>query len=95
VKDKVLPSGEAPNVIYALPEKYGGENRLLAVPKEVVAELMEAVGGKSLIEFVTPEYEAEAWAIFRELGHDEITYTNIWDIFHAMLPKMREKNLSC
>lgn len=54
------PSGVAPNVCYALPQKYGGKNCLQAVNVQMIRGLMEDTGGEELIQFMSLEYVVHA-----------------------------------
>ncbi|KDQ11750.1 hypothetical protein BOTBODRAFT_176943 [Botryobasidium botryosum FD-172 SS1] len=85
---KVLPSGVSPNEAYLLPHLYGGVRCLQPVDHAVIKELMEAVGGESLVQFVTPEYAAAAEEVFEHLGVENLSLQNVWSVFEAMLPLM-------
>ncbi|KAG6858567.1 hypothetical protein C0993_005462, partial [Termitomyces sp. T159_Od127] len=86
---KKNPSGVAPNVAMALPEKHGGENCLQQVDTSILPGLIEVIQeGEDVLAFCTPEYSARAQVVFDSLGIQEITFLNIWSIFSAMLPLM-------
>ena len=53
---KSNPSGISPNVAYELYEKYGGIDCLQSVDREVICDVMEELGGKDLILFVSHDY---------------------------------------
>jgi hypothetical protein len=74
--------------VYSLYEKYGGENCLQKVDVGMIHELMELVGGADLICFVSHEYDAHAQAVFNHLCLLPVTFSNVWDVFQAMLPYM-------
>lgn len=49
---------------------------------------MEEIGGEALIQFVSPEYAAQAQAVYNDLHISSLTYENVWFIFQSMLPHM-------
>jgi hypothetical protein len=87
-RKKKLPSGVSPNVAIALHEQYGAVNCLQDVDVATVRELMEDIGGKDLIRFVSCDYAARAQATFDRLGLPSITLENTWTVFQTMLPYM-------
>ncbi|KIJ56268.1 hypothetical protein M422DRAFT_150289 [Sphaerobolus stellatus SS14] len=89
-KDRVKyhPSGMSPNVAMALHAEHGGQNCLQAVPQETVRALMDQLGGDELLQFVDREYALKAQAVYDSLDIGELTLTNVWYIFQAMLPHM-------
>jgi hypothetical protein len=88
VNGKVLPSGVSPNIAYVLPDQYGGEDHLQPVDKITVQELMDAIGGKELVQFVSEEYASHASEVFDSLGVARLTMQNVWVVFEDMLPIM-------
>ncbi|KAF8489233.1 hypothetical protein JB92DRAFT_3129528 [Gautieria morchelliformis] len=88
INGKVLPSGVSPNIAYVLPDQYGGENHLQPIDKLAAQGLMEAIGGKELIQFVSEEYASCAAEVFHSLGVERLTMQNVWVIFKDMLPLM-------
>ena len=85
-RNKLIPSGVAPNVAYALYQQHGGENCLQPVDRAVIRHLMEELGGKDLIRFVPAEYAEKAQSIYDALGIKDLTLQNVWHVFTAMLP---------
>ncbi|KAG6872116.1 hypothetical protein C0995_012856 [Termitomyces sp. Mi166 len=88
--NKKNPSGVAPNVVIALPEKYGGENCLQEVDTSISPELIEAIQEEEedVLEFCTLEYSAKAQAAFDSLRIEALTFLNVWSVFLTMLPLM-------
>ncbi|KAH9884127.1 hypothetical protein C8Q73DRAFT_749482 [Cubamyces lactineus] len=85
-RSKLLPTGVAPNVLYTLYERYGAEDRgLQPVDRELIAQLMDNLGGDDLIRFVPREYEQHIQQIFDHIGAPELSFHNIWDVFTQML----------
>lgn len=87
-KAKLLPSGIAPSIAYELCGDYGGVDCLQKVDRKVIKDLMDALGGESLLEFCSPEYDAHAQAVLDDLNITEMTMQNAWKVFSLMLPFM-------
>ncbi|KAE9390115.1 hypothetical protein BT96DRAFT_959865 [Gymnopus androsaceus JB14] len=74
---KLLPSGVSSNVAFSLYQKYGGSNGLLPVDKKIIKKLMEEIvcgKGQQVFNVI--------------LGAPQLTMSNVWDVFQAMLPHM-------
>ena len=78
----------SPNIAFSLYEKYKGEYGLQSVDREVIAKLMEEMGGEDLIRFTSVEYAAKAQQVFDSLNLPKLSMDNIWDVFQEMLPHM-------
>ncbi|KAE9403058.1 hypothetical protein BT96DRAFT_990700 [Gymnopus androsaceus JB14] len=87
-RGKFLPSRASPNIAFSLYEKYKGDYGLQLVDREVIVKLMEDMGGKDLIRFVSIEYAAEVQQVLDSLDPPELSMDNIWDVFQEMLPHM-------
>jgi hypothetical protein len=87
-KKKKLPSGASPDVLYALPERFGGQDCLQPVDPHVIRKLMENIGGEDLIRFVDKAYASRAQAVFDTLHLEPVTLRNAWDVFQKMIPFM-------
>ncbi|OSD05401.1 hypothetical protein PYCCODRAFT_1443303 [Trametes coccinea BRFM310] len=85
---KLNPTGVAPNVAYALCHEYGGERCLQPVDKALIAQLMEELGGESLIRFVSADYSERAEHVYGTLAVQDLSFHNVWDVFTQMLPRM-------
>jgi hypothetical protein len=85
---KYHPSGISPKVAMALHADYGGEQCLQPVPQETVKEMMSQLGGETLLEFVTQEYATRAQQAYDSLKITNLSLTNVWYVFEAMLPLM-------
>jgi hypothetical protein len=83
---KSQPSGVSPNVACSLAQEYGGVDCLQKVDKDVVKDLMEELGGKDLMEFVSEEYADHAKEVFDTTGITQVTFENVWKVFSIMLP---------
>ena len=86
-KDKTKAGllGDSCNNLYFMPEKWGGKDLLQKVDIAVIRELKEMVWGESLLQFVTPEYVAQAEAVYHNLSIQELSIDNIWFVFEQML----------
>ena len=84
-KTKAGPSGDSRNNLYFMPDKWGGKNLLQKIDIGIIQELKEEVGGVALLRFVTPEYAAQAEAVYNNLGIQELSVDNIWFVFEQML----------
>ena len=74
--EKDMPSGHVPADALVHPELLGGLDCLISVPAPVISELF--------LQWVSPEFAGLAEHVYELLGKPEITFTNAWDIFHAM-----------
>jgi hypothetical protein len=90
-KKKVLPTGTSPRHIWLAPESVRAVARdcSIVVDMNLVQELREELGGKeardSAFQFVDVEFQAMADGAFCDLGFPEITLSNAWDIFIAVV----------
>jgi len=89
-RSKKIPSGVSPDVAVSLCTEYGGENCLQPVDSAVVRNLMEEIGGEELIRFVSIDYAARAQEVFNTLGISTLTFSNIWEVFSAMIPYLSD-----
>ncbi|KAK7434314.1 hypothetical protein VKT23_020264 [Stygiomarasmius scandens] len=85
-KNKLGPSGMSRDEAFTLYDSWGGKNYLMSVDVSVVREIMEEMGGDSLLEFVTVKFSTQAQEVYDSLHISELTMQNIWDVFQAMLP---------
>ncbi|KIP10695.1 hypothetical protein PHLGIDRAFT_22139 [Phlebiopsis gigantea 11061_1 CR5-6] len=86
-KDKPGPSGMSRKVAFTLPNLWNGGNYLLPVDLAVVREIKEAMGGDDILEFTSREFREQAQGIFDVLSVTSLSFSNVWHVFHAMLPK--------
>jgi len=92
---KYNPSGISPNVAFTLWEDHGGaKNSLLPLPEEeleLIAQLMEDIGGEELLEFVPHPFAERCEDAFDSLNLTVFDFTNVWTIFEALLPLVFEE----
>ena len=83
---KAGPSGMSRNEAFALYESWGGCDCLLPIANcAPIKDMMDILGGSSLLDFVPPDYAQQAEAAFDQLGISEINMGNVWDIFRDLL----------
>ena len=88
-KNKPGPSGCSRNEAFSLPEQWGGVNCLLPLPENglaIIQAMKQAIGGPSLLEFVTPKFAEQAEAAYEALGVTKLTMENVWHVFSDLLP---------
>ena len=83
---KAGPSGMSRNNAFGLYESWGGRNCLLPIANcEPIKDMMDILGGSSLLDFVPPDYAQRAEAALEQLGITEIIMGNVWEIFRDLL----------
>jgi len=90
-RDKLLPSGVTPNVAHTLPERFGGEDCLQPVDRQVIQEIMDEMRENydALTDWgVPPEFAARAAAACDRLQVHEVTLMNVWVVFSSILQAM-------
>jgi hypothetical protein len=85
VKEKSGPNGISHDVAFSLPHLWSGQNLLLPVDIAVIQEIKEAMGGDSLLDFVTLEYSSHMQTIYNSLGMQSLTFQNVWEVFRSLL----------
>jgi hypothetical protein len=77
------------NEAYSLPHKWGGRQRLLNVDLDVVHKIKEFISnGDDMFHFplVTVEFERQAEKAYQTLHIQDLTLSNVWNVFSIMLP---------
>ena len=64
-------------------------NQLLKVDTKVVTELKEALGGESLLDFVSADFRMIACDAFIRIGSPDVSSRNAWCVFNQLLPEVR------
>lgn len=83
------PSGMSRNEAYSLPHTWGGRQCLLDVDLDVVREIKDFISnGEDLFRFplVTAEFERAAEDVYQTLHIQDLSLSNVWNVFSAMLP---------
>ena len=83
---KAGPSSMSHNNAFGFYELWGGQNCLLPIANyEPIKDMMDILGGSSLLDFVPPEYAQWAEAAIEQLGITKINMGNVWEIFRDLL----------
>ncbi|HEV7738599.1 MAG TPA: hypothetical protein VGO47_14660 [Chlamydiales bacterium] len=93
---KFNPSGVAPNIAYALYEKYGGINCLQTLTDEaleLVRDLKKKLAAEQLLQFVPPAFHTRCEQAFASLEYDELSFINVWSVFHDIFPLIFEEEV--
>ena len=83
------PSGMSRNEAYSLPHMWGGKQCLLEVDLDIVREIKDFMSdGEDMFRFplVTAEFEREAHSVYEALHIQDLSLSNVWNVFRAMLP---------
>jgi hypothetical protein len=84
-EEKPGPSGMSRNEAFGNPASWEGIDCLQQVDVEAIRALKEELGGSELLDFVTPDYAAEAEAVYERIGSPHLTNENVWYVFKQML----------
>lgn len=88
-REKLLPSGVSPNTAYTFPEKFNGVDCLQHIDVELVDNILREFeeGRKAVEDWGVPvEFATRAQEGYIRLRSPEISLTNIWLIFSALIP---------
>ncbi|KIL60347.1 hypothetical protein M378DRAFT_110253 [Amanita muscaria Koide BX008] len=90
-KKKLLPSGTSPRQMWLTPDSVRADARdcSVVIEPETIQLLREGLGGMDgrakAYSFVDPEFLAEADAALGDLNYPDITLSNAWDVFIAVI----------
>ena len=87
-KDKILPSGVSPNYAYTFPEKFGGEECLQPVNRDIVQEILDNMKAEHehLTSWGVPDnFKAKVKLIKSQLGIEHVTLCDVWIYFNVIL----------
>ncbi|KIJ52906.1 hypothetical protein M422DRAFT_242852 [Sphaerobolus stellatus SS14] len=93
---KFNPSGVAPNVVFALYEKHGGINCLRELTEEarvLISDLKKKLGAEELLQFTPPAFAERCKQALTSLNLQELSFTNVWEVFRDMFPLIFEEEL--
>ena len=85
---KILPSGVTPDFAFTFPERYGASNCLIPVDVQIVDEILNdlKVEKEALTDWgVLQEFARKAEAGLTQMGVKEVTKSNAWIVFAALL----------
>jgi len=80
----------SPDVAVSLCTKYGGEDCLQLVDRDIMQQLMDKVGGEDVICFVSVDYAYRVQEVFVLLRVTKLSFNNIWQVFTKMIPHLSE-----
>ncbi|KAJ7849498.1 hypothetical protein B0H14DRAFT_3668187 [Mycena olivaceomarginata] len=90
-RNRILPSGVAPNVVFDMPADYGLHNLAIPVPQEAVQQLRGLIETprEEVFRWVSDEFDMLATNIYNGLGSPKLETLSGWAIFIAMAPLIR------
>ncbi|KAJ7753459.1 hypothetical protein B0H16DRAFT_1886898 [Mycena metata] len=91
-RNRILPSGVAPNVVFDMPANYGLENLAIPVTQAALDELRGLIDTprKEAFRWVSDEFEAVATEVYIGIGSPKLEALSGWTIFNDMAPVLRE-----
>ncbi|KIJ37127.1 hypothetical protein M422DRAFT_260518 [Sphaerobolus stellatus SS14] len=93
---KFNPSGVALNVVFALYEKHGGINCLRELTEEarvLISDIKKKLGAEELLQFIPPAFAERCEQALTSLNLQELSFTNVWEVFRDMFPLIFEEEL--
>ncbi|KAJ6527428.1 hypothetical protein B0H19DRAFT_1385429 [Mycena capillaripes] len=92
-RNRILPSGVAPNVVFDMPSNYGLQNLAIPVTQEAIEELRALIptSRQKALRWVSDEFDALAYNIYTSLGSPKLDALSGWGIFNAMVPLVRQE----
>ncbi|KAJ6579829.1 hypothetical protein B0H10DRAFT_1835208, partial [Mycena sp. CBHHK59/15] len=90
-RNRILPSGVAPNVVFDMPADYGLQNLTIPVTQEAIQELRGLIETprEEAFRWVSDEFDMLATNIYNGLGSPKLETLSGWAIFHALAPLIR------
>ncbi|KAJ7721702.1 hypothetical protein B0H16DRAFT_1699548 [Mycena metata] len=91
-RNRILPSGVAPNVVFDMPANYGLKNLAIPVTQAALDELRGLIDTprKEAFRWVSDEFEAVATEVYIGIGSPKLEALSGWTIFNDMAPVLRE-----
>ncbi|KAJ8081664.1 hypothetical protein PM082_007510 [Marasmius tenuissimus] len=85
-KEKQMPSGVAPMLLFEDPYAHQGERFSIPIPNGATQALRESLPNTraEALDFVTPEFNDWAFHIYNEIGAPEVDAHNAWTVFRQM-----------
>ncbi|KAJ6609508.1 hypothetical protein B0H10DRAFT_1954517 [Mycena sp. CBHHK59/15] len=90
-RNRILPSGVAPNVVFDMPANYGLENLAIPVTQEALDELRGLIDTprEDAFRWVSDEFDEVATAVYIRIGSPKLEALSGWAIFNGMAPLLR------
>ncbi|KAJ7878562.1 hypothetical protein B0H14DRAFT_2342001, partial [Mycena olivaceomarginata] len=85
-RNRILPSGVAPNVVFNMPADYSLQNLAILVPQEAVQGLRGLIETlcEEVFRWVSDEFDMLATNIYNGLGSPKLETLSGWGIFNAL-----------
>ncbi|KAJ6573613.1 hypothetical protein B0H10DRAFT_1838283, partial [Mycena sp. CBHHK59/15] len=90
-RNRILPSGVAPNVVFDMPANYGLENLAIPVTQAALDELRGLIDTprEDAFRWVSDEFDEVAMAVYIRIGSPKLEALSGWAIFNGMAPLLR------
>ncbi|KAJ6612194.1 hypothetical protein B0H10DRAFT_1808079 [Mycena sp. CBHHK59/15] len=90
-RNRILPSGVAPNVVFDMPANYGLENLAIPVTQAALDELRGLIDTprEDAFRWVSDEFDEVATAVYIRIGSPKLEALSGWAIFNGMAPLLR------
>lgn len=79
------------NDAFTLFESWGGRNCLLLIDCALIKGMKEALGGKSILDFVSADYAQQVEAVYNDLGIVRLDMENVWTVFQDLLHELHPR----
>ena len=96
-RNRILPSGVAPNVVFDMPANYGLENLAIPVTQTAIDELRSLIDTprEEALRWVSDEFDAIATQVHIGIGSPKLEALSGWAIFNNMAPVLRGVDPAC
>ncbi|KAJ7497927.1 hypothetical protein B0H11DRAFT_2384858 [Mycena galericulata] len=90
-RNRILPSGVAPNVVFDMPANYGLENLAIPVTQAALDELRGLIDTprEDAFRWVSDGFDEVATAVYIRIGSPKLEALSGWAIFNGMAPLLR------
>ncbi|KAJ7475410.1 hypothetical protein B0H11DRAFT_2032889, partial [Mycena galericulata] len=95
-RNRILPSGVAPNVVFDMPGDYGLQNLAIPVTQEAIDELRDLIetSRQEAFRWVSDEFDVLATEVYQSVGSPKLEALSGWAVFNAMAPLIRTQYTS-
>ena len=96
-RNRILPSGVAPNVVFDMPANYGLENLAIPVTQAALDELRSLIDTprEEALRWVSDEFDVIATEVYIWIGSPKLEALSGWAIFNNMAPVLRGVDPAC
>ncbi|KAJ7433630.1 hypothetical protein B0H11DRAFT_2375516 [Mycena galericulata] len=90
-RNRILPSGVAPNVVFDMPADYGLENLAIPVTQAALDELRGLIDTPrdEAFRWVSHEFDRVATEVYIRIGSPKLEALSGWTVFNKMAPVLR------